>query len=1269
MGLKIYNIAEKLSSTEGPEDRSQNPSAANQNAANQNDTLYGSALQDVFATSSNGATVREYQSTSPTVVVSEPPASTITNVILEPGKHYILNFDSSVVLSAYRENDKITVKFTNDGMLILQRAMAAESDFANIDLQGPAAKFISALDLMSLNGINDNSIDHILDQNGNDTLQVKEIQMLQGDVQKFNLEEIFAKNINPNAEITAMKLAAVEPAAGQLTAQQLAAIAPAAGGEGVVAGGGSGYGFQSTFTVTPFTAIADVGPINPTALQYGVQFRAEDLFPQQAAPAAAPVTPTIAATGVAVDESDLSPDTSNSGQTTVDFGNNTPGTVTAGDITTFRFSGSVLGGNLTSGGNPVIVSENNNVFTGTARGNTVFTMTIQNDGTYSFVLNEPLDHADPNDPDDDIQLFFGVTATDSAGDSVSSEITITVNDDGPVAVNDFNNALNSTTVTGNILANDDIGADTPGALTQVVFNGVTTTIPAAGNATIVGSFGTLLLNASGNYSYTAVANGNGVDTFSYTITDFDGDSATADLVITAGSDVQPIIVNPAVQTVDETSLSGGTQSVSSIIVADYGVNAPGSVTPGGTNTITFTGALNNALTSNGVPVVVTLNGDTYTGSAGGNTVFTLQVLPSGNFTFNLLDTLDHANPSDPNDTIRINFGVNATDADGDTTAGTIAIDVLDDGPVAVDDSFSTTAPTAVSGNVLTNDSIGQDTPGFLNSVTIGGTTTSIAQGGNATVNGSFGSLTINSSGAFTYTPNAGSQGTEQFTYSLRDADGDTGTAAASGTLTINVTPTNPVFIVGTNTDDTATSNVPHEVGGTTGVITGQGGNDILIGDIGGATQQGQGADYNFALILDVSGSMGDANDPNSRISLLKLAVNNLLADFHSYNGGDVRVHIIPFSSDVHQSFTYDVTSNQGFNDAQSFVSSLTAGGLTNYEGPLIEAMNFFQSGNTIPGATNTTYFVSDDEPNRYVDANGDRERGSDTVIIGEITGTDGSDEVGYLQSIGRVIGVGIDLGTDIDNLNVIDSNGAAIDVQNPQDLSAVLQSNNPIIQLGDVGGDTINGGAGHDIIYGDSVYTDALAAAQGLGNVTDPGDGWSVFARLENGEGSNAAWSRADTIQYITNNSVALSQESQNSFNQGRVGGNDTINGGDGNDTIFGQEGRDFITGGAGNDSLYGGSGNDVFVFGASNNGVDTIHDFSTAQGDKLDVSALLTNFDPLQDSINDFVFRTESNGNTTVSVDVNGTGNINNAFAIAVLENVTNLDIQNATNNGQVVV
>jgi Ca2+-binding RTX toxin-like protein len=115
--------------------------------------------------------------------------------------------------------------------------------------------------------------------------------------------------------------------------------------------------------------------------------------------------------------------------------------------------------------------------------------------------------------------------------------------------------------------------------------------------------------------------------------------------------------------------------------------------------------------------------------------------------------------------------------------------------------------------------------------------------------------------------------------------------------------------------------------------------------------------------------------------------------------------------------------------------------------------------------------------------------------------------------------------------------------------------------------------------------------------------------------------------------------------------GNDALWGNAGADTLSGGNGNDTISGGDGSDSLTGGSGADTFVFRQGETGSDTISDFSTGDGDKIDIHQLLTGFDPLTSDITDFVHVTASGGNAIVSVDVDGpAGGAANFVAIATL-------------------
>jgi Ca2+-binding RTX toxin-like protein len=110
-------------------------------------------------------------------------------------------------------------------------------------------------------------------------------------------------------------------------------------------------------------------------------------------------------------------------------------------------------------------------------------------------------------------------------------------------------------------------------------------------------------------------------------------------------------------------------------------------------------------------------------------------------------------------------------------------------------------------------------------------------------------------------------------------------------------------------------------------------------------------------------------------------------------------------------------------------------------------------------------------------------------------------------------------------------------------------------------------------------------------------------------------------------------------------GGNDLLKGGDNNDTIFGGAGNDTIVGGRHGDNLYGGTGADRFVyqdradsapFLDSSPGIDRIYDFNSAEGDKIDLTALAPNGFYLGDSFRLDLFAT---GKGQIILTDNGDG------------------------------
>jgi hypothetical protein len=144
------------------------------------------------------------------------------------------------------------------------------------------------------------------------------------------------------------------------------------------------------------------------------------------------------------------------------------------------------------------------------------------------------------------------------------------------------------------------------------------------------------------------------------------------------------------------------------------------------------------------------------------------------------------------------------------------------------------------------------------------------------------------------------------------------------------------------------------------------------------------------------------------------------------------------------------------------------------------------------------------------------------------------------------------------------------------------------------GNDYLRGGVGNDVIQGGAGFDDVNGNE---GNDTahgGDGDDW-VCGGKDN-----------DRLLGDAGNDLVLGNMGSDSLEGGA--GNDTLRGGQGDDVLQGGDGNDWLSGDKGFDVLYGGRGADTFYFfpGA---GLDRIHDFSAAEGDRvqLQVGTLYT--------------------------------------------------------------
>lgn len=353
----------------------------------------------------------------------------------------------------------------------------------------------------------------------------------------------------------------------------------------------------------------------------------------------------------------------------------------------------------------------------------------------------------------------------------------------------------SASTTGDVLSDDIAPVGT--LVTEV--NGVA--VNSSGLTNITGEYGTLSINAAGEYTYT-LNSGVGVDhistpdTFVYTITAPDGTKDTASLNITPTA--QPMdAVNDVSTAMDVTSVHH-TAAYSDTTVGSASWNAALLASTQGSGSGTFVvdanTALHNVVLSFNVASLLTLTGLTvdWTLTNGATTVrtgsFNGGLLLGGTATVNLTGLDLEAGT----------YTLSYTGRMGPLGVGNITITPSVTGTSYSLSQFDATGTHTVDGNIF--DGTGSaGTMDQLHSVDTrvsitgydGVTTTLDPYTGStqSSITGHYGTLAIAADGSYTYTLNPGiSLSTittkEVFNYTLTDANGTTDTAS----LTINMAP-------------------------------------------------------------------------------------------------------------------------------------------------------------------------------------------------------------------------------------------------------------------------------------------------------------------------------------------------------------------------------------------------------------------------------------------------------------------------------------------------
>ncbi len=451
---------------------------------------------------------------------------------------------------------------------------------------------------------------------------------------------------------------------------------------------------------------------------------------------------------------------------------------------------------------------------GRAGGVAVVTLDLVRSGdsaTVTATLNDNYASHPGIDVDDLADLgSVKVIASDTDGDKAEGTVNVSVSDDVPVIA--ITDPVSSNVVEGQTLAGNwtlAAGADGVGTVNVTVGNTTQMLTLAAGEKVVFAlAEGTLTVNADKSWSFAAANNLNnagGVNvSFSLSAADTDGDTTSDSQTITvtdgAGPTVDPDFASAALNLDDQNLADGstpaGSDTSSGTIGFVAGSDAIAKIAFGDTS------GLSGALTWDRVS-------DTQiVGRAGGVAVVTLDLVRSGDsatVTATLNDNYASHPGIDVDDLADLgSVKVIASDTDGDKAEGTVNVSVSDDVPTVVADLDSIAAGdyTPATGNVISGagtTNAGADTVGADGASVVGvvagnsGASLDDAATVSTQINGLFGKLTLNADGSYSYVRNPGSAGggSDVFTYTVKDGDGD----LAHTTLTISLGDATPTVSI------------------------------------------------------------------------------------------------------------------------------------------------------------------------------------------------------------------------------------------------------------------------------------------------------------------------------------------------------------------------------------------------------------------------------------------------------------------------------------------
>ncbi|WP_223544017.1 tandem-95 repeat protein, partial [Pseudomonas sp. BF-B-28] len=876
------------------------------------------------------------------------------------------------------------------------------------------------------------------------------------------------------------------------------------------------------------------------------------------------------------------------------------------------------------------------------------------------------------------------TVTDGSGSNDTSTLNISVTpvNDNFADANETVSTLEDTALTGSVLTGTS-SVDGTVSVVNFTINGVTGTFIAGQTATIA-NVGSLVIAANGAYTFTPAANYNGaVPTVTYTVTDGLGPNVTSTLNISVTPVDDPSVLAADLETTLEDKIAAG-----NVLTNDRDVDNGLSVTKftiggieytaGGTATIANVGRL--TLGANGdysftpadnwsgkVPTV------TYTTNTGSSTTLDISVTAVADTPIVTATTSQVAE----NSSIALDLKVTSVDTDGSETQTITSIGGIPAGATLTDGTHTFTGTT---GNGVVNLS-GWDVSKL----------------------------------SYTPAPYATGTNTLTVTAVSTESQGDSASNTTQIPITINPAVYNPITATADNDNVTGTDAndiVVADIGGLT-VVPGQNYNIAFMVDSSGSMSSSSinSAKNSLTSVFNTLKQSLGSNSGTVNIFLVDFdtqvnksvsvnlkdpnALTQLKATLDSMSSGGGTNYEDVFKTTANWFQSAGAVANTGAKNLTYFITDgkptyYQSGESTNptlYGSTTLDSLittSNYQPGTAIslfPDSTHqiditasgyvTVWTKSSNGNNGNGNGNGNggswsykdfgylRAQGDGTYEFssrdGDGSSTDWdttSNSTGsftLLSNLSNVEAIGLNSGVSLNDLKPYDSNQSPQTNIDPKDLANSIIGHTEATMPGH---DTVSGGDGNDLLFGDLVSFNGIA-----------GEGYQAmqaFVAQQSGvDVSNVTTSNVH--QYITEHYNAFDVSGAHDGNDTLLGGagndilfgsggSDTLDGGKGNDILLGGTGNDTLMGGQGNDILIGGSGGDTFVWKAGDTGNDVIKDFKASEGDRIDLRDLLQG--ETGSTIDNFLKISTVDG--VSSLQVSTTGQFNSGNAAAATPDVT---------------